>query len=56
MMANDIMNTGAVTKNFNERKVANILIIQRTECFYLFTLLHLTVSNLIHAAIPLLLF
>ena len=53
MSANDVMKTGDFTKNFNEK------------CKYTYhsknrmgfsTLLHLTVSNLIHAGIPLLLF
>ena len=59
MTANGAMKTGDVTKNFNEKlriylsfKELNVFF-----CFVFFSnLLHLTVSYLIHAGIPVLLF
>ena len=58
MTANGAMKTGDVTKNFNEKlriylsfKELNVLFL-----FFFSNLLHLTVSNLIHAGIPVLLF
>ena len=53
MLANDVVKTGYVTKNFNE-KMQIYLLLEELKVFS--TLLHLTVSNLIHAGIPLLLF
>ena len=53
MTANDVMKTGDVTKNFNV-KLQIYLSFEELSDFS--TLLHLTVSNLIHAGIPLLLF
>ena len=57
MTANGAMKTGDVTKNFNEKlpiylsfKELNVFFF-----FFFFNLLHLTVSNLIHAGIPVLL-
>ena len=57
MTANDVMKTGDVTKNFyiNE-KLRIYLSLKKTECFFFSTRLYLTVSNLIHAGIPLLFF
>ena len=59
MTANGAMKTGDVTKNFNE-KLQIYLSFKELNCFFLFVffsnLLHLTVSNLIHAGIPVLLF
>ena len=63
MSTNDVMKTGYVTKNFNE-KLQIYLSFEELNVFFFFfffffffsTLLHLKVSNLIHAGIPLLLF
>ena len=61
MSANNVMKTGDVTKNFNERLQICLSFEELNVFFFLFlfffsTLLHLTVSNLIHAGIPLLSF
>ena len=53
MTADDVMKTGDVTKNFNE-KLQIYLPFEELNVFC--TLLHLTVFNLIHADIPLVLF
>ena len=53
MTANGAMLTGNVTKNFNE-KWRIYLSFKELNVFS--NLLHLTVSNLIHAGIPVLLF
>ena len=53
MTANDAMKTGDVTKNFNE-KLRIYLSFKELNSFS--NLLHLTVSNLIHAGIPVRLF
>ena len=59
MTAKGAMKTGDVTKNFNE-KLRIYLSFKELTCFFFFfffsNLLHLTVSNLIHAGIPVLLF
>ena len=57
MTANGAMKTGDVTKNFNE-KLRIYLSFKEMNVFLFFfsNLLHLTVSNLIHAGIPVLLF
>ena len=53
MSANDVMKTGDVTMNFNEKLQ---IYLQFEELNGFSTLLHLTVSNLIHAGIHLFLF
>ena len=55
MTANDVMKTCDVTKNFNET-LRIYLSFEELNVLFFFTLLHLTVSNLIHAGIPLLFF
>ena len=57
MTANGAMKTGDVTMNLNE-KLRIYLSFKELNVFFFFfsNLLHLTVSNLIHAGIPVLLF
>ena len=55
MTANGAMKTGNVTENFNE-KLRIYLSFKELNVFFFSNLLHLTVSNLIHAGIPVLLF
>ena len=55
MTANGAMKTGDVTKNFNE-KLRIYLSFKQLNVFFFSNHLHLTVSNLIHAGIPVLLF
>ena len=58
MTANGAMKTGDVTKNFNEKLRIYLSFKELNVFFFVFfsNLLHLTVSNLIHAGIPVLLF
>ena len=57
MTANGAMKTGDVTKNFNEKLRIYLSFKELNVLFFFFSnLLHLTVSNLIHAGIPVLLF
>ena len=58
MTANGAMKTGDVTKNFNEKLRIYLSFKELNVFFFVFfsNLLHLTVSNLIHAGIPVPLF
>ena len=62
MTANGAMKTSDATKNFNEKlriylsfKELNVFFFFCVFFFFFSNLLHLTVSNLIHAGIPVLL-
>ena len=55
MTANGAMKTGDVTKNFNESSFKELNVFFFFFFFFFSNLLHLTVSNLIHAGIPVLL-